>query len=414
MTSSLDPTKAYPHIRVLDMSRVLAGPLAGQLMADLGAEVIKIERPGAGDDTRHIGPPFIKDADGNPTTEAAYYLCVNRGKKSITVDISNPQGQQVIRDLAAHADVLIENYKVGDLARYGLAYQDLKAVNPRLIYCSITGFGQTGPYREKVGYDFLIQAAGGLMSLTGHGDGQPGGGPMKVGVPVTDVVTGLYAVVAIQAALARRERCGTGENIDLALLDCNVAMLTNQGQNFLSGDGSVSPRMGNTHPNVAPNDVYATADGHLVLSIGSDLQYRRFCAAVGRPDLSEDARYVSNPQRMVNMARLTHEVAAILAAGTTRHWEDRFGPAGVPVGPINTLAQVFKHPQVLERGMLFEMDHPLGGKVPLTANPIHFTEAPIRYGLPPPLLGQHTRDVLGDVLGLDEAQIDSLVAQGAL
>lgn len=396
------------------MSRVLAGPLAGQLLADLGAEVIKIERPGAGDDTRHIGPPFLKDKDGRVTGEAAYYLCVNRGKKAITVDISRPEGQQLVRDLAVHADVLIENYKVGDLARYGLAYDDLKGVNPRLIYCSITGFGQTGPYREKVGYDFLIQAAGGLMSLTGHGDGQPGGGPMKVGVPVTDVVAGLYAVVAIQAALARRAHCGTGEYIDLALLDCSVALLANQGQNFLSGDGSVTPRMGNTHPNAAPNGVFATADGHLVLSIASDLQYRRFCEAVGRPDLRDDPRYASNASRVAHMAELAGEVAAVLAARPSRHWEDLFGPAGVPAGPINTLAQVFAHPQVRARGMLLQMDHSLGGKVPLTANPIHFTEAPIGYGLPPPLLGEHTREVLAEVLGLSDGQIDALKAQGAL
>lgn len=406
--------QAYENVRVLDMSRVLAGPWAGQLLADLGAEVIKIERPKAGDDARHWGPPFIKDVKGRDTNEAAYYMCANRGKKSVTVDIATAQGQAVIRALAAQCDVLIENYKVGDLARYGLGYEDLKELNPELIYCSITGFGQTGPLRQLVGYDFLIQAAGGLMSLTGHADDAPGGGPMKVGVPVADLMTGMYAMVAIQAALARRARGGGGEWIDMALLDCQVAMLANQAQNYLSGDGSLTPRMGNAHPNVVPYEVFPTLDGHLVLAVGTDHQYRKFCTLVGREDLISDARFVTNPDRLRNRAALVPQVAVIIATRPSAEWVEIFGQSGVPCGPIHTLEQVYGHPQVKEREMVFDMDHPLGGKVPLTANPIRFTEYPIRYELPPPLLGQHTREVLGATLGMSDAQIDRLAAEGAI
>ena len=407
--------KPYDDIRVLDMSRVLAGPWAGQMMADLGAEVIKIERPVAGDDSRHWGPPFLKDADGRETAEAAYFMCANRGKKSVTVDISQPEGQQLIRALAARCDVLIENYKVGDLARYGLSYDDLKPINPDLVYCSVTGFGQTGPSRALAGYDFMIQATGGLMSLTGHGDAEPGGGPMKVGVPIADLMTGMYAAVAIQAALARRRRNGGGgEWIDLALLDCQVAMLANQGQNYLSGDGSLTPRMGNSHPNVAPYEVFPTVDGHLVLTVGTDYQFRKFCSAVDRDELASDARFLTNPDRIFNRRALSSLVKAILAQRTTAEWMAVFGAAGVPCGPINTLDQVYRHPQVVHREMVFEMEHPLAGPVPLTSNPIHFREAPIRYEVPPPLLGQHTREVLTDVLGLSPAQLEELSAAKAI
>lgn len=415
MNEKSDQQKPYSHIRVLDMSRVLAGPWAGQVMADLGAEVIKVERPGTGDDTRHWGPPFLKDKAGRTTAEAAYYMCANRGKQSITVDISKPDGQALIRALAAKCDVLLENYKVGDLARYGLGYEDIKAVNPDLIYCSVTGFGQTGPSRHLTGYDFMIQAMGGLMSLTGHGDAEPGGGPMKVGVPVADLVTGLYTTIAIQAALARREQTGGGgEWIDMALLDCQVAMLANQGQNYLSGDGSLTPRMGNAHPNVAPYEVVPTQDGHMVLTVGTDYQFRKFCAAVNRPELALDARFLTNPDRVTNRRDLSPIVGEIIAAKPTAQWLELFGEVGVACGPINTLSDVYRHPQVIDREMVIEMEHLIGGKVPLTANPIQFREYPIRYEVPPPLLGQHTRTVLGEVLGLDSAEIDRLAGEGVI
>lgn len=407
--------KAYEGIRVLDMSRVLAGPWAGQLMADLGAEVIKIERPVQGDDSRRWGPPFITDRQGRETGEAAYFMCANRGKKSVTVDISCPAGQRVIRALVARSDVLIENYKVGDLARYGLGYEDLKASNPNLIYCSVTGFGQTGPSRHLAGYDFMIQALGGLMSLTGHADEEPGGGPMKVGVPVTDLMTGMYAAVAIQAALARRERNGGGgEWIDVALLDCMVAMLANQGQNYLSGDGRLTPRMGNAHPNVAPYESFTTADGHLVLTVGTDYQFRKFCNTVGRADLLEDPRFATNPDRIVHRVPLSEQVKAVLRQHTTAEWLAIFAEAGVPCGPIQTLDQVYAHPQVKAREMVFQIDHPLAGPVPLTANPIHFREAPIRHDVPPPMLGQHTREVLKRVLGMSEADVAQLASEKAI
>lgn len=400
----------YGNIRVLDMSRVLAGPWAGQILADLGADVIKVERPVRGDDARHWGPPFLKDRDGGETAEAAYFLCANRGKKSITVDISTPDGQQLIRQLAAKCDVLIENYKVGDLARFGLSYEDLKVVNSELIYCSVTGFGQTGPFRKYVGYDFMIQATGGLMSLTGHGDNEPGGGPMKVGVPVADLFTGMYAAVAIQGALARRAREGGGEWIDLALLDCQVAMLANQGQNFLSGDGSLTPRMGNSHPNVAPYEVFPTKDGHMVLAVGTDNQYQKFCACVQRKDLAEDPLFGTNGDRIRNRRILSAKVKEIIAQRTTGEWLEAFGAVGVPCGPIHTLDQVYEHPQVVHREMLMHMDHSLAGNVRMTANPIHYHEAPIVYEIAPPTLGQHTKEVLEGVLNLSPGEIQRLAS----
>ena len=389
----------------------LAGPWAGQILADLGADVIKVERPGGGT-TPHWGPPFLKDRSGNETEEAAYFLCANRGKRSITVDISTPDGQKIIRDLAAECDVLIENYKVGDLARFGLSYDDLKAVNPELIYCSVTGFGQTGPFRKFVGYDFMIQATGGLMSLTGHGDGEPGGGPMKVGVPVADLITGMYAAVAIQGALARRARTGGGEWIDLALLDCQVAMLANQGQNFLGGDGSLTPRMGNSHPNVAPYEVFPTSDGHMVLAVGTDHQYQKFCSVVDRQDLADDPAFRTNGDRIRNRRPLSAAVREILANRTTLEWLTLFGTVGVPCGPIHTLDQVYSHPQVEDREMVIHMDHLLAGGVQMTANPIRFREAPIVYDRPPPTLGQHTDEVLRSLLNLETAEIERLSADG--
>ena len=398
----------YGNIRVLDMSRVLAGPWAGQILADLGADVIKVERPVSGDDARHWGPPFLTDREGHQTDEAAYFLCANRGKRSITVDISRSEGQKLIRALAAQCDVLIENYKVGDLARFGLSYDDLKAVNPELIYCSVTGFGQTGPLRKLVGYDFMIQATGGLMSLTGHGDAEPGGGPMKVGVPVADLMTGMYAAVAIQGALARRARSGGGEWIDLALLDCQVAMLANQGQNFLSGDGSLTPRMGNSHPNVAPYEVFPTMDGHIVLAVGTDNQYQKFCASVERPDLAEDPAYRSNGDRIRNRRTLSARISEIIGQKPTEAWLSIFGAVGVPCGQINTLDQVYDHPQVRHREMLMQMDHALAGDVRMTANPIRYREQPIAYDRAPPTLGQHTQEVLAAMLNLSPEDIRRL------
>ena len=398
----------YGNIRVLDMSRVLAGPWAGQILADLGADVIKVERPVSGDDARHWGPPFLTDREGHQTDEAAYFLCANRGKRSITVDISRSEGQKLIRALAAQCDVLIENYKVGDLARFGLSYDDLKAVNPELIYCSVTGFGQTGPLRKLVGYDFMIQATGGLMSLTGHGDAEPGGGPMKVGVPVADLMTGMYAAVAIQGALARRARSGGGEWIDLALLDCQVAMLANQGQNFLSGDGSLTPRMGNSHPNVAPYEVFPTQDGHIVLAVGTDNQYQKFCASVERPDLAEDPAYRSNGDRIRNRRTLSARISEIIGQKPTEAWLSIFGAVGVPCGQINTLDQVYDHPQVRHREMLMQMDHALAGDVRMTANPIRYREQPIAYDRAPPTLGQHTQEVLAAMLNLSPEDIRRL------
>ena len=415
MANHANQLKPYDNIRILDMSRVLAGPWAGQMMADLGAEVIKVERPVTGDDSRHWGPPFLKDKGGRETTEAAYFMCANRGKKSVTVDISQPDGQALIKALVAKCDVLIENYKVGDLARYGLSYEDLKPLNPNLIYCSVTGFGQTGPSSALAGYDFMIQATGGLMSLTGHADDEPGGGPMKVGVPVADLMTGMYAAVAIQAALARRTRNGGGgEWIDLALLDCQVAMLANQGQNYLSGDGGLTPRMGNSHPNVAPYEAFPTQDGHLVLTVGTDYQFRKFCKVVDREDLATDPRFLTNPDRIVNRRALSTQVTAILAARPRAYWLAVFGEAGVPCGPINTLEQVYRHPQVQAREMVFQMQHPTAGPVPLTANPIHFRETPLRYEVPPPTLGQHTREVLTGLLGMSDADLERLSAAQAI
>lgn len=401
------------HIRILDMSRILAGPWASQTLADLGAEVIKIERPGKGDDTRAWGPPFLKDGNGVDTTETAYFLCANRGKKSLTVDIAKEAGRAIILDLACRSDVLIENFKTGDLARYGLGYADLKALNPELIYCSVTGFGQSGPFSEQAGYDFMIQGTGGLMSLTGTPDGPTRGEPMKVGVPVADLMTGMYATVAILASLARRDRGGGGEHIDMALLDCQVAMLSNQGQNFLISE-QLPKRYGNAHPNVVPYQAFPTYDGHLILAIGNDFQFGKFCQAAGNPSLTSDERFSTNADRVRNRDQLIPALSALLLKRSTDEWMDLLGPLGVPCGPINRLDQTFAHPQVKHREMQIELSHPLSGTVPLVANPIRFTEHPIEYDMPPPLLGQHTDELLRGLLGLSEERIMTLRAAGAV
>ena len=401
------------HIRVLDLSRVLAGPWAGQNLADLGAEVIKVERPGQGDDTRRWGPPYLKDAAGRDTSEPAYYLSCNRGKKSIVLDLATPEGQRLARELAAKCDILIENYKVGGLARFGLGYDDLEASHPHLIYCSITGFGQTGPCRERAGYDFIIQGMGGLMSITGEPDGAPGGGPKRVGVAIADLFSGMYATIAVLAALARRERTGRGQHIDLALLDCQVAMLANQAMNYLTS-GRPPPRMGNAHPNVVPYQPFATADGQIIVAVGNDTQFAGLCAVIGRPELADDPDFATNAARIRNRERLLPMIAEQIKARTNREWQDALEAVGVPCGPINALDEVFADPQVRARGMRFELDHPLAGRVPMVASPMRFSETPIEYHAPPPLLGEHTDDVLGELLGLDAGEIARLREGGVI
>lgn len=398
---------ALSHLRVLDLSRVLAGPWASQQLADLGAEVIKIERPGVGDDTRGWGPPYLKDRAGHDTSESAYYLCCNRNKKSVTVDITHPVGQALIRELAVKSDVLIENFKVGGLAQYGLDYAALASANPRLVYCSITGFGQTGPYAPRAGYDFLIQGLGGLMSITGQPDGEPGAGPMKVGVALTDILTGLFASTAILAALAQREVSGKGQHIDLALLDVQVACLANQAMNFLySGRSPV--RLGNAHPNIVPYQDFPTSDGDMILAIGNDGQFAKFADLCAHPEWAEDERYATSAARVNNRVALIAAMKQVTVTRTTADWIALLEPAGVPCGPINTIAQVFDDPHVRARGLQIAMEHPSAGPIPLVANPIRLSETPVEYRMPPPLLGEHTKDVLRDVLGLGEARIAAL------
>ena len=399
-------------IRVLDLSRVLAGPWCTQALADLGAEVIKAERPGSGDDTRAWGPPFLRQADGADTGDSAYYASTNRGKKSITLDISRPEGQALARSLAATSDVFVENYKVGDMQRYGLDHGTLSAANPRLVYCSITGFGQTGPYRARAGYDFMIQAMGGLMSITGERDDLPGGGPQKCGVAVADIMTGMYATVAILAALRERDASGLGQHIDMALLDAQVAWLANQNLNYLVS-GTVPRRWGNAHPNLTPYQAFATRDGNLILAIGNDAQFRRFCALAGL-GIGEDARFADNRGRLANRDALVPIVAEAMRARTTAEWIAALEAEGIPCGPINTIEQVFRDPQVIERGLRFDMPHPAADGVPQVANPIRYSRTPIEYRLPPPLLGEHTQAVLGELLGLDAAAVAGLRERGVV
>jgi crotonobetainyl-CoA:carnitine CoA-transferase CaiB-like acyl-CoA transferase len=406
-------TAPLSHIRVLDMSRVLAGPWAGQTLADLGAEVIKIERPGEGDDTRAWGPPFVKDRDGKPTRESAYFLSANRGKKSLALDISKPEGQEVVRRLAAISDILIENYKLGGLARYGLGYDDLKKVNPGIIYCSITGFGQTGPFASRAGYDFLIQAMGGLMSVTGEPDGKPGGGPQKIGVALTDILTGLYTTIAALTALARRERTGEGCHVDMALLDVTVATMANQALNYLVS-GVAPTRIGNAHPNIVPYEAFQASDQYIILAVGNDGQFARFCEVAGKPEFATDPRFATNEARVKNRDVLLPIVRALIRARTGADWIAALEKVGVPCGPINDLAQVFDHPQVQARGMRMELPHPLAGTVPQVANPIKFVGEKHEYGRAPPTLGQDTETVLRDLLGMDDAALARLRAAKAI
>lgn len=389
------------HIRVLDLSRIMAGPWAGQILADLGAEVIKVERSGVGDDTRRWGPPFLKDIRGNNTSEAGYYLSVNRGKKSIELDLSSLEGQAIIRDLARSCDILLENFKVGTLERYGLGAEQLRAINPDLIYCSITGFGQTGPMASHVAYDFMIQAMGGLMSVTGVPDGEPGAGPQKVGIPIVDIMTGMYATVSVLAALANRGTGAKGEHIDIAMLDVATAMLANQAMNCLLS-GQTPERKGNKHPNIQPQDVFAVRDGHIVLAVGNDEQFARFAQAIGQPDLASDPRYATNEQRVRNLATLHPLVSEVLAQKNLADWLKSFNALNIPCGPINTVPMVFAEPQIEHREMLQYLAHPLAGLVPQVVSPMKFSQAPLSFHRPPPLLGEHTQEILDSLNGLTE------------
>src|SRR5213593_106512 len=369
--SPIAPAMPRPlsHIRVLDLSRVLAGPWASQNLADLGAEVIKVERPGSGDDSRAFGPPCIKDREGHDTKDSAYFTSANRGKKSLTLNIALAEGQAIACELAAKCDVLLENYKYGDLARYGLGYGDVHKLNPRLVYCSVTGFGQTGPYRERPGYDFMIQGMGGMMSVTGEPDDAPGGGPQRAGVPVADIITGMYASIAICAALAHRAESGSGQHLDLALLDSQIALLAYQNSNYFS-TGSPPKRIGNLHPNIVPYQPFRTTDGQVILACGNDNLYRKFCAAAGCPALAQDPRFASNGKRVENRAELTRLLEQVFIRRSTREWVELLEAAGVPNGPINNVAQVFEEPQVRARGVKIELEHPVAGKLPLVASPM--------------------------------------------
>jgi len=404
---------ALAGVRVLDLSRILAGPWAGQTLADLGAEVIKVERPGTGDDTRAWGPPFLRGSDGEETTESAYFLCTNRNKKSLTVDIARPEGWKLVRQLAACSDVLIENYKLGGLKQYGLDYESLREVNPRLVYCSITGFGQTGPYASRAGYDFLIQAMGGLMSITGQKDGEPGAGPQKVGVALTDILTGLYSTVAILAALSHREKSGKGQWLDMALFDVQVASLANQASNYLVG-GKAPKRMGNAHPNIVPYQDFPTSDGYMVIAVGNDRQFARLCQTAGCPELATDPRYIDNRARVAHRVELTLALEAATVQRTTAEWVAALEAVGVPCGPINNIDDLFADPHVKARGLRRELDRPGVGPVPFVANPIRMSETPVEYRAAPPTLGQHSHEILQGVLGLTDADIAQLRAAGVV
>ena len=406
---------ALDGIRVLDLSRVLAGPWCTQTLADLGADVIKIERPGTGDDTRTWGPPFLKDSQGQDTAEAAYYLGTNRNKRSVTCDIARPEGQALVRELAQHCDVFVENFKVGDMARYGLDYASLHKINPRLVYCSVTGFGQTGPYRDRAGYDYAVQGMGGLMSITGERD-DLGGGPQKVGVAVADLFTGMYATVGILAALRHAASTGEGQHVDMALLDTQVAMLANLGANYLVS-GKVPGRAGNAHQNIVPYQVFEVAPGesgekdHLILAVGNDGQFAKFCQVAGRPEIASDPRFARNQDRVRNRAVLVPMLEEIMKGRRKYDWLPALEAAKVPCGAINNLAEVFADPHVRERGMVHEWQHPLAGALNLVGSPIKLSGTPVRTDLPPPLLGQHTHEVLSEVLGWDEERVAALRAQ---
>jgi crotonobetainyl-CoA:carnitine CoA-transferase CaiB-like acyl-CoA transferase len=393
------------------MTRVLAGPSATQILGDLGADVIKIERPGTGDDSRGLGPPYLKDAQGNETGESAYFLSANRNKRSVTLNLTAPEGQELARNLIGRCDVVVENFRTGNLAQYGLAYGQLKDKLPRLVYCSITGFGQTGPYAKRAGYDYLVQGMGGIMSVTG----EPDGPPQKVGVGIADLMTGMYAAVAILAALRHRDATGKGQYIDMALLDTQVAWLSYVGQNFLTS-GEAPRRRGNQHPNIMPYQVFGAADGLLILAVGNDAQFERFCTFCGRPEIARDPRFATNAGRLRNRDTLTPIIADLIAAHPIRHWVEGLTAVNVPCGPINTVDQVFADPQVAARGMKIAMPHEAAGgeNIELIGSPIKMSATPASYRRPPPRLGEHTDEVLREVLGLGEAEISALRARGVV
>jgi crotonobetainyl-CoA:carnitine CoA-transferase CaiB-like acyl-CoA transferase len=405
MTGPLD------GLRVFDLTRVMAGPTCTQLLGDLGAEVIKIERPGVGDDTRKFGPPFLKDAAGNDTTESAYYLSANRNKRSITIDLAEGDGQGLARRLIAHCDILVENFRVGALAKYGLSYEHLKADFPQLIYCSLTGFGQTGPYASRPGYDIVTQAMGGIMSVTGEARGEP----QKVGAPIADIMAGMYAAIAVLAAARHQAVTGEGEYIDLGLLDTQVAWLANQGMNYLIS-GELPARLGNAHPNIVPYQVFETADGYVVIAVANDTQFQRFCESTGVGELASEERFRTNAARVRNRAALIARLEPILAQHPTQYWLDRLDRLNVVCGPINTLDQVFAHPQLRHRDMVIDMPHALAGRNPvkLIGNPIKYANNPIAYRYPPPTLGQHTEEVLKELLDMGEEELEGLRRRGVI
>ena len=413
LVSAMVNATALSSLRVLDMSRVLAGPWATQTLADLGAEVIKIERVDGGDDARKWGPPFLRDQDGKPSDESAYFHATNRNKKSIALDITHPQGQALLRNMVKSADVFIENFKVGGLKQYGLDYPQLKKINPRLIYCSITGFGQTGPYANRAGYDFIIQAMAGLMSITGKPSEQAGGGPVKVGVAVSDILTGLYACIAILSALQARHQSGQGQYIDLALMDVQVASLANQAMNFLATGNAPSP-MGNLHPNIVPYQVFDTQDKPMVLSIGNDQQFAKFCQIIGRQDMAKDRLYAKNSARVENRHILVPLLATYLAAHPLTWWLEKLNKAGIPCGPINSIDAVFRDPQIIARQLPMQLPHPELGSVPTVGSPIKMSQTPVQYQHAAPKLGQHSREIAEKLAGKTVVEIEKLIAAGIL
>ncbi len=405
-------SKALQHLRVLDLSRVLAGPFLAQNLADFGADVIKIERPHHGDESRTF-PPYLKDKLGNDTEDSAYFMSINRGKRSVTINISTPRGQALVKALAAHCDIVIENYKVGDLKRYGLDYDCIKAVNPKIIYCSITGFGQTGPYRNRPGYDYIFQAMSGLMSLTGGPDELPGGGPAKVGLAICDVITGIYSSFAVMTALAHRNETGEGQYIDMSLLDTTIAAISHINMNYLIG-GTIPKRMGAAHPSIVPYQVFNAADGQMVIAVGNDTQFAKLCQLITLRDLPSDERFRTNVSRVKNRDALVPQIQNALAGNTVNHWIETLTAAGVPCGPINNLKQVFDDPHVQHRGARTEVPHPRAGMLPILANPARLSATPPSYDRPPPLLGEHTREVLSSVLGMPAVEMDALAADGII
>ncbi len=406
--------KALDHLRVLDMSRVLAGPFLAQNLADFGADVIKVERPHHGDESRTF-PPYLKDSSGAETEDSAYFMSINRGKRSVTIDISTPRGQELIKALAANSDVLIENYKVGDLKRHGLDYEAIRKINPRIVYCSITGFGQTGPYRNRPGYDYIFQAMSGLMSLTGGPDDLPGGGPAKVGLAICDVMTGIYASFAVMTAIAERERSGEGQHIDMSLLDTTIAAISHINMNYLIG-GIVPKRMGTGHPSIVPYQMFQAKDGPMVVAVGNDGQFGKLCALLGLGDLPKDARFLTNPLRVKNRNALVPQLEAAFAKATTAEWIEKLTQLGVPCGPLNDLQQVFDDPHVKSRGVETRIPHAraAAGSVPAVANPARLSATPPTYERAAPLLGEHTHEILSGVLGLTDADIDKLRTDGVI